>query len=192
MCRVPVIVVVSNICHNDTIGCDGAIAEINNNKLRFGNLDYDLWNIIVLCIIEYCSQWRKLSLSHPGGQIDTDCPLSPRPHVSNNITTEQIKLLQYLIQTFWYKKIECESEDVKHTTTEIFIEIDSAAYTKIIDTNIDRIRIWWSHSKQLYENVRLRKWDVQNWRTRCKSAASVDSCRANGLHHRITGSVTAS
>lgn len=36
MYRVPVIVVVSNKWHNDTAGCDGAIAKIYNNKSRFG------------------------------------------------------------------------------------------------------------------------------------------------------------
>lgn len=52
---------------------------------------------------------------------------------------------------------------MKLETVETFIEIDdSAAYTKITGTNIDRIRIW-SHSKQLYVNLRLRKWDEQNW-----------------------------
>lgn len=63
-----------------------------------------------------------------------------------------ISLLRFSINTIEYK-----TENVKLETVETFIEIDdSAEYTKITDTNIDRIHIW-SHSKQLYVNLRLRK-----------------------------------
>lgn len=67
-----------------------------------------------------------------------------------------VSLLNFSTNTIEYK-----TKDVELETVENFIEIDdSAACTKITDTNIDRIHIW-SHSKQLHVNLRLRKWDEQ-------------------------------
>lgn len=117
--------------------------------------------------------------------MSSDVPTLQKKHSCANITTN-------LYSQFSTNTIEYTTADVKLKTAETFIEIDdSAAHTKIIDINIDRIRIW-SHSKQLHENVQLRKWDKQNWRTRCKSVVRVDesSCERtsashNGLSNRV-------